>query len=42
MKNFFPLYSAAGGAIDAIVLLAFIITGVSGIFGLLRVLRKKS
>jgi hypothetical protein len=42
MKTFVPLYLTAGAAIDLIVLLAFIIAGICGIFGILQALRKKS
>jgi hypothetical protein len=42
MKNLVPLYIAAGGAIDLIVLLAFIIAGIYVIFGILQALRKKA
>jgi hypothetical protein len=42
MKNLVPLYTTAGGAIDFIVLLAFIIAGVYGIFSILQALRKKT
>jgi hypothetical protein len=42
MKNLVPLYITAGAAIDLIVLLAFIIACIYGIFGVLRTLRKKT
>lgn len=40
MKNFVPIYLTAGGIIDLIVLLAFIIAGIYLIFGILQALRK--
>jgi len=42
MKSFVPLYTTAGGAIDLIVLLAFIIAGIYGILGILKALRKQA
>jgi hypothetical protein len=36
MKSFVPLYTTAGGAIDLMVLLAFIIAGIYVILGILR------
>jgi hypothetical protein len=42
MKNLVPLYITAGAVIDLIVLLAFIIAGIYGIFGILQVIRKKT
>jgi len=42
MKNLLPVYTTAGGVIDLIVLLAFIIAGIYVIFGILQALRKKS
>jgi hypothetical protein len=42
MKNLVPLYTTAGGAIDLIVLLAFIIAGIYGIFGILQALKKQA
>ena len=42
MKSLVPFYSAAGGAIDLLVLLAFIIAGIYGVLGIMQVFRKKS
>ena len=42
MKVFTPLYVTAGGAIDLIVLLAFVIAGIYGVLGILNAFRKKS
>ena len=42
MKNLIPVYTTAGGAIDLIVLLGFIIAGIYGILGILQVLRKQA
>jgi len=42
MKNLVPLYTTAGGAIDLIVFLAFIIAGIYVVSGILQALRKKS
>jgi hypothetical protein len=42
MENLVPLYTMAGTIIDLIVLLAFIIAGMYGIFGIIQALRKKS
>lgn len=41
MERLVPLYSIAGGAIDLLVLLAFIIAGIYGVVGILRALGEK-
>jgi hypothetical protein len=42
MKNLVPVYTMAGGIIDFIVLLAFIVAGIYGMFGILQTMRNKT
>ena len=41
MKNLVPVYTMAGGIIDFIVLVAFVVAGIYLVIGILQVFRKK-